>query len=75
MFCYYENPSKYVAKGNNVTNFTEMICNHDYLNDFCAGQELHYQTRCDDGGNAELHQCTSVTGQDHTYPVEGIGRI
>ena len=37
-----------------------------YLEDHAGG---------DDGGNTQFHQCSSVTGQHHTQPVQGIRSV
>lgn len=45
------------------------------LDDLSSGQELHDEARGDDGRNSELHQSTTIRGQDDTNPVEGIRRV
>lgn len=45
------------------------------LDDLGAGQQLHDEAGGDDGRDAQLHQRAAVTSQDHTDPVEGIGRV
>lgn len=36
------------------------------LNDFSASEELHDEAGSDDGGDAELHESTTVGGEDDT---------
>lgn len=43
------------------------------LNDLSTSQQLHNETRSNDGRDSQLHQRSSVGGQNDTYPVEGIG--
>jgi hypothetical protein len=45
------------------------------LNDLHASQELHDETRSDDGRDTEFHECTTIGGENDTNPVEGIGRV
>lgn len=42
------------------------------VDDVGAGEELEDHARGDDGCDTQLHQSSSVTGQDHTQPVEGV---
>ncbi len=42
------------------------------FNDLRSGEELHDHAGCDDGGDAELHQCASIRSKDDTDPVERI---
>ncbi len=45
------------------------------LDDLGAGQQLHNQTRGDNRRDTQLHESTSVRGENDTDPVEGIGRV
>ena len=45
------------------------------LNEFCSSQELHDQARGDDGGDTQLHESSSVGGEDDSDPVEWIRRV
>lgn len=45
------------------------------LDDLGTGQQLHDQSRSDNGRDTELHEGTAVGGQDDTDPVEGISRV
>ena len=36
---------------------------------------LHDESRSDDGRDAELHESSSVGGQDDSDPVEGVSRV
>jgi len=45
------------------------------LDDLGSGEKLHNETRGNDGRDSQLHQGSSVRGQDNTDPVEGIGRV
>ncbi|GMT25660.1 hypothetical protein PFISCL1PPCAC_16957 [Pristionchus fissidentatus] len=45
------------------------------LDDLGSGEELHDQTRGDDGRDTELHQGSPVGGHDDAQPVERIGRV
>ena len=42
------------------------------LDELGAGQQLHDEARGHDGRDAQLHEGSSVGGEDHTDPVEGI---
>ena len=46
-----------------------------HLDQLSAGQQLHDQPGGDDWRDAEFHQGSSVRGQDHTDPVEGVRRV
>jgi len=41
--------------------------------DVGTGKQLHDETSGDDRGDTELHQGTTVGGQDDTHPIERIG--
>ena len=45
------------------------------LNDARPRQQLHDEARRDDGRDAQLHQRAAVGRQDHTHPVERVGRL
>ena len=45
------------------------------LDDLGTGEQLHDEARGDDRGDAELHEGSSVRGEDDSDPVEGIGRV
>merc|ERR1719323_1635359 len=45
------------------------------LNQLGSGQELHDEARGHDGGDTQLHQGSSVRGQDNSDPVKWICRI
>ena len=45
------------------------------LNQVRAGEELDDHARGDDGGNAKLHESTTVGGENDTHPVERVCRI
>jgi hypothetical protein len=40
-----------------------------------SSQQLHHQPRGDDGTNTQLHQRSSVGGQNDSQPVKRIGRV
>ena len=46
-----------------------------HLNQLGTCQQLHDQPGGDDGRDAEFHQGSSVRGQNHTDPVEGVRRV
>ena len=37
--------------------------------------DLHDEARSDDGRDAELHQRAAVAREEHTHPIERIGRL
>ena len=45
------------------------------LDEVGAGEELHDHSRGDDGRDTELHEGSSVGGEDDTHPVERIGAV
>lgn len=46
-----------------------------HFDDFSAGKQLHDQARRNDGRNAQLHQRTTIGGENDAHPVERIGRV
>ena len=42
------------------------------FNEFCAGKQLHDETRSDDWWDTQLHKSTAVGGEDDTNPVKRI---
>jgi hypothetical protein len=45
------------------------------FDDLHASQQLHNKSGCDDGGDTEFHECTTVGGENDTNPVEGISGV
>merc|ERR1719348_331317 len=45
------------------------------LNQLGARKQLHDQSGGDDGGDAELHEGSSVRSKDNSDPVEGVRRV
>lgn len=45
------------------------------LDDLNSSQQLHNETRRDDGRDTEFHQCTTVRRENDTNPVEGISGV
>ena len=46
-----------------------------HLNQLGAGKQLHDKSGGDDGGDAELHEGSSVRSKDNSDPVEGVRRV
>jgi len=46
-----------------------------HLNQLGAGKQLHDESGGDDGGDAELHESSSVGRQNYSDPVEGVRRV
>ena len=46
-----------------------------HLNQLGAGKQLHDESGGDDGGDAKLHEGSSVGRQNYSDPVEGVRRV
>ena len=45
------------------------------FNQLGSGEQLHDEAGGDDGGDAELHEGSSVRSKDNSDPVEGVRRV
>lgn len=45
------------------------------FDDFCAGEQLHDETRSDDWRDSKFHQSSTVRSENDSDPVEGISRF
>ena len=45
------------------------------LNKVCTSEKLDDHARSDDGSDTELHECSTVGGENDTHPVERVSGV